>query len=244
MCRTARLCLLLLLFGAPAAGADLYGSVTIVSGMDGRSRPEGLMRALRQVLVKVSGNPAWLDDPRVGDSRPDQAVRSLAYLDRFTNLPKHDEQGSRDRPYDLVAHFEPGAVDGLLRGWGDAPWPEPRPTLAVDIVIAPRVGPAFPMRADTDTDERHRGALLAAADLIGLEVAIPATLAPKPPPAGSLHLVGRLEWSDRDAGWNSEWQVERSGAVHRWAGRGEGFDAAYRTGLLGAAASLSGHSRR
>lgn len=240
-------CFLMPLLAAPgAAAAGLYESTTIVTGMDARSRPDGLMRALRQVLVKVSGNPAWLD-PALHDkagiagTTPGDAVQSLIYLDRFTNLPKHDEQGTRDRPYDLIARFDAAAVDTLLRKGGDKPWPLPRPVLAVAIKVTPMAGPAFAMRADTDVDERHRGALLDAADRLGLEIALPAVLAPPPPPTGSITVEGNMVWSDTDAGWNSMWQVSIAGVAHRWEGRGEGFDAAYRTGLGGAAAVLSGH---
>ena len=236
------LCLLVPLLAAHGAAASgLYESSTIVTGMDARSRPDGLRITLRQVLVKVSGNPGWLNDPRVAQADPAAALQSLLYLDRFTNMPKHDEQGSRDRPFDLVARFDATALDALLLGWGDRPWPLPRPVMAIAIQVMPRTGPPFSLHADTDVDERHRGALLAAAERIGLEIALPAVLDPPPRPPESMQLEGHLVWSDADAGWNSTWAISVEGVTHRWQGRDEGFDAAYRTGLGGAAAALSGH---
>jgi len=57
------------------------------------------MRIMRQVLVKVLGNPAWLEDARVGQQWPQDSLRALVYLDRFTNQSKHDERRSRYRSY-------------------------------------------------------------------------------------------------------------------------------------------------
>ena len=193
------------------------------------------------VLAKASGNPAWLDDARARQADPMTALRSLAYLDRMSDQPKHDEQGSRDRPYDLVAAFDPAAIDAALRGWGDAPWDGPRPVLAVAVTIRTRRGDTIAMHADTDSDERHRAALLAAADRFGVALAIPAVLLPVPPPAGSPVLVGHMVWSDAEFGWVGEWTLDWGGAVHRWGERGVGFDAAYRDAIAGAVRVLSGH---
>ncbi len=43
---------------AETAGPSLYTAMAIVTGTDMRSRPAGFARCLREVLVKVSGNPA------------------------------------------------------------------------------------------------------------------------------------------------------------------------------------------
>lgn len=241
----AFLALLLLLAPAalsPARAAGLYEARTIVTGMDGRSRPEGLRRTLAQVLAKVSGNPALADDPRLAAMDPAPLLRAFAYLDRMSDHPKRDEQGTRDRPYDLVARFDPAAIDALLRQWGDAPWPAPRPTIAAQVVVTPRSGPPLPVRADTDADERHRAALLDAADRFGLDLVLPASLAPVEPPPGSPVLQGTLRWSDVEAGWTAEWHLGWGGGTRRWGLRGAGFDAAYRDAMAGVAAALSGHA--
>jgi hypothetical protein len=193
------------------------------------------------VLAKVSCNPALQDDPRLDGIDPEPLLRNLAYLDRMSDQPKHDEQGSRDRPFDLVARFDPAAIDGLLRQWGEAPWPAPRPELVIAIRITPRTGAAFPLRGDTDPDERHRGALLAAADRFGLAVILPLSLAPGATPGDAPVLSGTLDWSDADAGWVSAWRLVWSGGARAWGLRGVSFDAAYRDALAGAARILSGH---
>ena len=105
---------------APAQALGLYEASVVVTGTDARSRPAGLGQALAQVLAKVSGNPALLDDPKVAALAPAAPglVAALAYLDQMSDQPRHDEQGSRDRPYDLVVRFNPPSLDAMLEGLG------------------------------------------------------------------------------------------------------------------------------
>ncbi len=239
-----RALILMLLLATSAQAAGLYEASTITTGMDGRSRPAGLADCLAQVLAKVSGNPALLDDPRVAALGPaaDGMLAGLAYLDRMSDQPKHDEQGTRDRPYDLVARFDPAGIDAALLGLGEAPWltTRNRPSVAADIAITPRDGPAMPLRADTDPDERHRAALLAAADRFGIPVLLRPVLGPAPVADATLH--GNLVWQEGAAGWVGAWSLMWQGREHAWRVAGVSFDAAYRNAMAGVAAILSGHS--
>ena len=187
-----------LVLATPARADALYSASVIVTGMDARSRPSGLRAALGQVLAKVSGDPALAGDPRLAATDPAPLLRALAYTDRMGDIPRHDEQGSRDRPYDLTAWFDPPGIDAVLRAWGHRPWSAPRPPLRVEITIVPRTGPPMPMRADTDSDEQHRTALLAAAARFGLDPVLPLAL-PTPITATGPVLSGTLRWSDADA---------------------------------------------
>ena len=239
-----RALLVLLLLATPTQATSLYEATTITTGMDLRSRPAALASCLAQVLAKVSGNPALLDDPRVvalGPAAPG-LLAGLAYLDRMSNEPKHDEQGTRDRPYDLIARFEPAGVDAALLGLGEAPWltTRNRPSLLADIAITPRDGPAMPLRADTDPDERHRAALLAAADRFGLPVLLRPVQGPAPIAAAILQ--GSLIWQETAGGWVGEWKLAWQGHEHAWRITGVSFDEAYRNAMTGAAAALSGHA--
>jgi hypothetical protein len=238
------LCLLgVALTTAPARAESLYETSVIVTGMDLRSRPAGLVHALGQVLAKVSGNPAWLADPRVARDDPTDMLLAIAYVDRETNLPKHDEQGTRDRPYDLHATFAASAIDARLLAWGDKPWTGRPSALIVVVNVAPRNGEPLTLHADTDADERHRGALLSVASQFGVTVWLAALLAPVPPPVGSPELRGSLVWSDADFGWVSTWTLVQANRQvgPAWGLRGVGFDAAYRDGVAGAVQRLSGH---
>jgi len=52
---------------APARAEDVgvfYQAYAIVTGTDMRQRPWGMAQCLREVLVKVSGDPRLKDDPR------------------------------------------------------------------------------------------------------------------------------------------------------------------------------------
>ena len=235
---------LLLLLAAPAQATGLYEASVITTGMDLRSRPAGLAACFAQVLAKVSGNPALLDDPRVAALGPAAPglLASLAYLDRLSDLPKHDEQGTRDRPYDLIVRFDTNGIDATLLGLGEAPWLASgnRPSILADVAITPRNGPIMPLRADTEPDERHRGALLAAADRFGIPVVLRSTLGSVPVPAAILS--GSMIWQDAAAGWAGTWRLTWQGHEQTWHIVGVSFDEAYRNALAGAAAVLSGHS--
>ncbi len=245
----ARLLLALLLLPLPARALGLYEASVIVTGTDARSRPAGLGQALAQVLAKVSGNPALLDDPQVAALAPAAPglAASIAYLDRMSDLPRHDEQGSRDRPYDLLVRFDPASLDAMLQGLGEVPW-RTRPSLLLDIRIEPRSGPPMALHADTAADERHRAALLAAADGAGLQVVLPLDrtagagparpdLAPPPP---DLALRGTVSWVE-GAGWTGRFALPWRGRDRAWEVSGVGFDEAYRVAVRGAARVLSGH---
>lgn len=227
-----------------AHAAPLYEARVIVTGTDARSRPDGFARALAQVLAKVAGNPALATDPRVAALAPAAPgfVQNFAYLDRMSDMPRRDEQGTRDRPYDLIVAFDPGMMDAVLAGLGEAPWRGERPLLWTRVQVR-RGDVEFPLTADADQDERQRGALLAAGERFGLPVGLPPSdrlAAPAPP--GAVPVSGTLTWSDADAGWVAEWRMSWHGREHTWGTRGTGFDAAFRDLVGGAARVLSGAS--
>ena len=225
-----------------AQAASLYEASVIVTGTDGRSRPDGFARALAQVLAKITGNPALATDPRVTALAPAAPgfVRNFAYLDRMSNMPRRDEQGTRDRPYDLIVSFDPGMMDAVLAGLGEAPWRGERPLLWMRVQVR-RSDAEFSLTADADQDERQRGALLAASERFGLPVGLPPSdrLA-TPAPPGAVPVSGTLIWSDADAGWVAEWRMVWRGREHAWGARGVEFDAAFRDLVGGAARVLSG----
>ncbi len=113
---------------AGAAGAAeivprLYEATVFVTGQGEETRAPALARALAAVLVKVSGDPRLADDPGVAAlaARAPDLVTGYGYRDRMEGIPVHDEQGSRDRPYDLTVAFDAAGVDAALAGLGRAP---------------------------------------------------------------------------------------------------------------------------
>lgn len=54
-------------------------------------------------------------------------------------------------------------------------------------------------------------------------------------------MAGLLDWSKTLLAWTSRWRLAAEGSQHRWAVRGVNVDAAFRTGVGGAAQIRSGH---
>jgi uncharacterized protein len=229
---------------AAASGRDeLYQARSIVSGTMVATRREGLARCLADVLVKVSGNPALADDPRLSALDPQAILQDFAYIDRQSDMPRHDEQGSRDRPFTLIAQFDPKQVDAALAGLGETPWLADRPPLLVRVAVRDRQN-TFRMTAEGDDDERHREALLAAADRYAMRVVLPPAngYPDAAGPPGAVVLAGTLAWSDTDFGWVGTWHLDWQGKGHDWRIAGVSFDAAFRNAVSGAMAILSGHA--
>jgi uncharacterized protein len=246
-----------------AAGADLYRAQTVVTGQGEANRMIGFAACLEDVLIKVSGAQKLAGDRRLTAYRSNAGnyVRTFSYHDQFSGKPIRDEQGTRDRPYDLTVDFEVRMIDDLLKTLGLEPWLSQRPRLAVFAEM--EQGPKnYIVTADGTRSDLQRDALLAAADKRGMDIVLPgaaaleksgldgrklettpsSTLAPLTAEQGAeLALVGRLVWDDRALGWATNWQIEWHGHTHRWQVRGVTFDEAFRRGIGGAAQVLSGN---
>jgi uncharacterized protein len=267
---TAAIACLVALFmfgdGAAAGNVDgLYQARTIVTGQGEASRHGGFADCLEQVLVKVSGDPRLLDDPRVTGlaGRAGTLVADFQYRDRMAGIPVHDEQGTRDRPYDLTVAFEPARVDAALRSLGREPWGTPRPRVVV--LVAVRLGPtAYLLASDGAHGRDQREALADAAERFGIPIALPdraalakvrlsyeslPTIDPRRLDAaartmgGDLALGGSMRWSEAALGWIADWRLGAQGKSYRWQIRGVSFDDAFRNAMAGAAQILSGHGQ-
>jgi hypothetical protein len=243
---------LAILFLAPDAQARddsaLCEGSAIVTGTREETRAEGLARAFRDVLVKRSGDPALLHDPRADPLAANAAelVDDYIYLDRMTDEPKHDEQGTYDRPYTLIVRFAPAKIDAALTQLGVAPWLDERPKLLVRVMITDRKGGHFPLTASGDNDERFRQALLAASLRYGMHIVLPppASFDEAASAARVLDVSGTLRWSDSDPGWTGSWHLagEPGADVRAWTIKGVSFDDAFRNLVWGAMAIASGHT--
>lgn len=116
-----------------AAATELYQAQTIVTGQGEANRSIGFASCLEDVLIKVSGALQLAGDPRLAayKARAADVVTSYSYHDQMSGLPKGDEQGTRDRPYDLTTDFDARKIDGILAALGLKPWLSHRPVLAV-----------------------------------------------------------------------------------------------------------------
>jgi uncharacterized protein len=241
--------------------ADLYQCRAFVTGQGDAERARGFGLCLEAVLVKVSGDPHLRADPRLAPLKQAAArlVAGFTYHDRMAGLPLHDEQGTRDRPFDLTVAFDPPKIDAALRGLGLAPWPAPRPVLAVFL------GVRDARRAYVLTEGGERGlgerlSLRDAATQRGIPLVLPkaelaahvtyadlasASVARRRALAGAVGgdagLAGSLVWSEAARGWTARWRLAWQGRDYRWRISGVSFDDAFRDALDHAAAILSGH---
>ena len=245
-----------------AAADDLYRAQTVVTGRGEANRTIGFAACLEDVLIKVSGAVKLADDPRLAAyrSRAGDFVKAHSYHDQMSGTPIRDEQGTRDRPYDLFVDFDERKIDGLLQAFGLRPWLSHRAVLAV--FVAMDLGATnYIVTADAGLSAvAPRQSLLASSARRGMPMVLPdvaalaksgidgAGLAKLPPSAwttratelgGEVALVGRLKWDDSALAWTAEWQMEWQGRPHRWQLRGVTFDEVFRRAIGDAAQILS-----
>ena len=246
-----------------AAGADLYRAKVTVTGQGEANRIIGFAACLEDVLIKVSGAQKLSGDRRLAayKSKAGDLVTAFSYRDQFLGKPIRDEQGTRDRPYDLTVEFEESRIDDILKALGLKPWLSHRPRLAVFVEME-QGAKNYIVTTDGTQSDLQRDALLAAADKRGMNIVLPGAAAlaksiisgaelrapsfPALTPlatelGGEVVLVGRLVWDDRDLGWATQWQMDWRGQTHRWQIRGVTFDETFRRGIGGAAQILSGN---
>jgi uncharacterized protein len=227
--------------GAACAADDLYRAQTIVTGQGEANRTIGFAACLEDVLIKVSGALKLAGDPKLEPykSRAGDFVDHYDYHDQMSGTPKRDEQGTRDRPYDLIVDFAQSRIDGVLAGLGLKPWLSHRPVLGV-LVEMEQGTRKYTVTSDDKQSDLQRESLLAAGTKRGMTIVLPAA-ASNGKPGGDITLNGHLVWSDQDLGWATDWQLIVEGKLHRWQVRGVTFDEAFRRGIGGAAQILSGN---
>lgn len=245
---------------ASAAADDLYRARTIVTGQGEANRIIGFADGLEDVLIKVSGAFQLAGDSRLEPykAKAGDFVKSYDYHDQMSGKPKRDEQGTRDRPYDLIVDFDAKKIDGALTALGLKSWPSPRPGVGV-LIEMEQGSRQYIVTSDAKQSDLQRDSLLAAALKRGMAVALPsvadlekvkisaAALMTTPAAtltsavSGDALLRGHLVWSEENLGWIADWQMDFRRQPHRWQFRGVTFDEAFRRGLGGAARILSGN---
>jgi hypothetical protein len=248
--------------GSASADANLYQATTFVTGQYEPNRSIGFGKCLEYVLVKVTGDPRLTDDPRVAAMAADAKtyVVDFHYRDLMEGIPVHDEQGTRQRPYDLTVTFDPAKIDAAVRGLGLEPWTGPRPRLV--LVVGVRNGIAYMLANGGSRGRDLRDAMAAAGDRIGMPVALPAEAAltkadltfdtlpgadlagldaVAKTTGGDVAVTGTLDWSDKALGWIADWRLTWKGETHHWRVQGVNFDDAFRSAIGGAAQIVSGH---
>jgi hypothetical protein len=245
---------------------ELYGARAFVTGQVEPGRSQAFARCLGDVLVKVSGDPRLLRDPRLPQivRNAGTLVTTFSYRDLMAGIPVHDEQGTRDRPYELTVEFDPAKVDATLRTLGREPWLAARPRVVVFLAVR-HIATAFLLAGEEARGPGMREALADAAERVGVPLVIPsravldhaaltfqklqgadpeAVAAAVKAAGGDAALVGKLAWSDKALGWVADWRMAAGTQTERWQVRGVNFDEAFRNGMQGAVQILATGARR
>jgi hypothetical protein len=226
----------------PVPSDALYQARAIVTGEGEAERGRGFALCLEEVLVKLSGDPRLRHDSRVRslEAKAGRLVASFHYHDRMSGIPVHDEQGTRERPFDLFVSFDRAAVDAALRSLGRRPWIEKRPRILVLLGIRD-AQTSYVLASDGERGLGQRQALAATEQTRALPMILPSVAAlaaagvtydrldgSPPEIGGDPVLVGRLVWMEAALGWTAEWRLPWQGREHRWKITGVSFDDAFR----------------
>src|SRR5260370_21487 len=225
------------LFCAATAGAraadELHEAQAIVTGQREPERLRALPDCLEDVLVKMSGDPRLIGDRRLVPLKASAAdlVASFRYHDRMSGIPVHDEQGTRDRPYDLTVSFDEAKIDAALRSLGLEPWKEPRPRLAMFVGVQNGPKP-YVLTSDGERGLEQKLSLEAAAYKRGMSIVLPSSsvlagadvrfdgLTAVDPQrwqalgkdaGGDIALVGTLYWIEQEFRSPPAWRLPRQG---------------------------------
>src|SRR6185436_19346156 len=161
-----------------AAGADLYRTKVTVTGQGEANRMVGFAAGLEDVLIKASGAQKLSGDRRLAayKAKARDYVRSFSYRDQFFGKPIRDEQGTRDRPFDLTVEFEESRIDDILKAFALKPWLSHRPSVAVFVEME-QGAKSYLVTTDGPRSDLQRDALLAAAEKRGMSIVLPSTAA-------------------------------------------------------------------
>lgn len=230
-----------LLLAAPAAAAERianpYTAQALVTGQRAETRDPALRQAFRDVLVKASGDGSLFSDPDAERLFEPDLVQAYRYRDLMASLPKKDEQGTRDRPFELTVDFMPDRIDNTLARLGRTPWGPDRPT--VTAFVSMEIGPSrFTLASDADPGALQGRALMAASARYGLPVHLPAQselasgmLAVGPGQKGDVLLTGVMRFDGALPGWRSEWTVAAGTDMRTWRAENPTFDDAFRAAI-------------
>ena len=242
----------------------LYQATTITTGSDTRYRAKGIADCLREVLVKVSGEPRLFKDTRIEEmiKGADTYVASYIYRDLMEGIHHHDDQGTYDRPFDLTVQFDPHRVDAALRGLGELPWAVERPTLVPMILVRGFDRPfllshhlSLDLTADDPIISEQRESLTNVSTRYGVRIRFPSErdLAafgaskdgfPTTKPAviaQHIYVSGILEFRLQTFGWVGTWQMQWRDVHYEWRVDGVSYDQAFDNLVAGAVRILSGH---
>jgi len=239
---------------ALAQDEALYEGESMVDSQSEEQRAAALPRALGQVLVKVTGDPAAASDPAFQGAlgRAAGMVQQYRYREDVVTV-----DGAPQLRSFLIARFNPAAVDSLVASAGRTVWPTPRPApilwLAIDDGRGPRlvgeaqqnavaaltrraaergIGIAFPL-ADAQDQTLGSPQAVWSGDLGAVSNAAARY-------GGAPVLIGKLRRGG--GGWVADWVMADGGSeLHRWQSVDAQAGTVLANGADGAASTLARH---
>ena len=181
----------------------------------------------------------------------------------MAGIPIGDEQGTRERPYELTVHFDPAKIDKVLAALDRKPWSGPRPRLLVLIGVK-NSARTYILETDGEFGMDQRDSLFESAWQAGLPLQLAGkkllqnssvqieqlgqltqseirklTLA-----AGAqAGLIGTLVWNDGARGWLVNWHFADQTHDEKWRLRDVTFDRAFQNAMFGTLSILAGHGK-
>jgi uncharacterized protein len=236
-----------LIGGMPGAAAQsdmLYRGEAIVTGQLMPERLRGFGLGAEEVLIKLTGDPALAATPegRSVIAKAPEMVAEHSYEDRMKDIPVHDEQGTRDRPYFLRMLFDPAKFDAALAGAGIEAWQGERPKVAIWLGIRDARGTYIVTRTANQGYEQ-REVLKEASRRRAVPIVLPeegqtavayhdieqgerGKLQEASEPSGTACILyGVLEF-DGQSHWNVGWHAFGNGIDAQWRMTGVTFDRA------------------
>ncbi|WP_322419220.1 DUF2066 domain-containing protein [Mesorhizobium huakuii] len=238
----------------------LYRSSVIVTGDREETRVPAVPQGFELAAQKLTGNPDIAQNPVFASLaiRATAMVWSYTYHDRMFGFPIHDEQGTRDRPFDLTFQFDRRRMDDAMAALGEKPWLGPRPKLGIVLEVTD-MARRYMLAADGAHGSDLRASFADASARFSIPVIFAkeadlaaAAIAPgridelsaeklmtlKSRLGADAILVGRLDWETNEPGWHATWRLPLSAKDASWAIAGVNFDAAFRAAVGGAAKRL------
>ena len=244
------------------ATGGIYQATVITTGSDLRFRNAGFAQALREVLVKASGEPRLRQDPRVDKltQHADQLVAFFSYRDQMEGIHHHDDQGTYDRPFDLTVQFDWLSINAALAQLGEKPWLGARPTIVPVILLRGHDQPYKQQYLISDEEPAaggQRESLSYCAQKYGLGLRIPSaddlaawhvqqsviTNLTIPRTDDKFVVVGTLDFRLSTFGWLGIWKATWHGVDYGWGVSGVSFDKAFDNLVAGVARIASGHGK-
>jgi uncharacterized protein len=244
---------------------DLYSARTIVTGQRDETRVPAFLVALLDVAKKVSGdhNLTAAQIESIAHGNVKTYVTAFHDHDRMEDIPIHDEQGTRDRSFDLFVDFAPHKVDALLKVLGRKPWLTDRPKILVLLKVKNATGEYLLVDDEDDWQgAEQREAFQNSAWQAGMPLVLPTpailktfqldTVSFENITTDQLKLLmheakadnvvaGHLIWIGGPNGWKADWTLHNNQSAHHWTIEATNFDGAFRNAMRGVAQILSGH---